>query len=103
MMEERLTKMSKDLIILKWYSVILTLLLVVPGLIAFTSTGKTHFKEISAERINILEKDGQLRMAISNKSLSPESLAYGKPFTPPILGGNRPGLIFYNDEGTENG
>ena len=40
---------------------------------------------------------------ISNQSRSPENLAYGKPFTPPIPGGNRPGLIFYNDEGTENG
>ncbi len=25
-----------------------------------------------------------------------------RPFNPPIPGGNRPGLIFYNDEGTEN-
>ena len=30
-------------------------------------------------------------------------LAYGKGLTPPIPGGTRPGLIFFNDEGTENG
>ena len=102
-MEQRLIKMNKDLVFLKWYAGVFTLLLVITGFIALTNTGKTHFKEISAERINILENDGQLRMAISNKSLSPEVLAYGKPVIPAIPGGNRPGLIFFNDEGTENG
>ena len=102
-MEQQLTKMRKDLSFLKIYAVFLTLLLIVTGYMALIKTSKTHFKEISAERINILESNGQLRMAISNKSLSPGVLAYGKPLLPPIPGGNRPGLIFFNDEGTENG
>jgi len=42
-------------------------------------------------------------MVLSNKSRSPEVLAYGKGLTPAIPGGERPGLIFFNDEGTENG
>lgn len=102
-MEQRLNKMHKELVLLKWYAGILTLLLVVLGLFIINNSGVHHFKEISAERINILEKNGNLRLVISNKSLSPEVLAYGKGYTPPIPGGNRPGLIFYNDEGTENG
>lgn len=102
-MEEQLAKMQKDLLRFKWYTGILTLVVVSAALFSFTNTGKTHFKEISAERINILEENGQLRLVISNKSRSPENLAYGKPFTPPIPGGNRPGMIFYNDEGTESG
>jgi len=102
-MEERLLKMQKDLVRLKWFAGILSVLFVVAGLFAFTNSGISRFKEISVERINILEDNGQLRMVIANKSRSPEDLAYGKPFTPPIPGGNRPGLIFYNDEGTENG
>jgi len=100
-MEEQLAKMQKELTRLKWYAGILTLLLVVTGLFAFS--GIERFKEISVERINILESNGQLRMVISNKSRSPEVLAYGKPLALPIPGGNRPGLVFYNDEGTENG
>jgi hypothetical protein len=100
-MEEQLAKMQKDLVRLKWYAGILTLLLVAIGLFAFS--GMERFKEISVERINILESNGQLRMVISNKSRSPEVLAYGKPYTPAIPGGNRPGLVFFNDEGTENG
>ncbi|MCO4292853.1 hypothetical protein NF867_08275 [Solitalea sp. MAHUQ-68] len=102
-MEERLAQMQKELVRLKWYAGISTLLFITAGLFAFTSSGISRFKEISVERINIIEDNGQLRMVISNKSRSPEVLAYGKGLTPPIPGANRPGLIFYNDEGTENG
>jgi hypothetical protein len=102
-MEQQVAKMQKELALLKWYAGGLTLFLITTGLFAFTTSSLTRFKEISVERINILEKNGQLRMVISNKARSPESLAYGKPFIPPIPGGNRPGLVFYNDEGTENG
>lgn len=60
-----------------------------------------RFAEIDVERINIVEKDGNLRMVISNKERSPGPIMYGKPFGYP--GGGRPGMIFYNDEETENG
>jgi hypothetical protein len=102
-MDQQIAKLQKDLVRLKWYAGILTLILASTILFAFTHSGVSSFKEISAERINIVERNGQLRMVISNKERSPEDLQYGKPFTPPIPGGNRPGLIFYNDEGTENG
>lgn len=102
-MEEQLAKMHQEIVRLKWQMGLLTLLLVATGLLAFTTAGTVRFKEISVERINVRESNGQLRLVISNQSRSPENLAYGKPFTPPIPGGNRPGLIFYNDEGTENG
>lgn len=102
-MEEQIAKMQKDLVRLKLYAGILTLVIVITGLLAFTDSGITRFKEISAERINIIERNGQLRMVVSNKERSPGVMAYGKPLTPPIPGGNRPGLIFFNDEGTENG
>lgn len=57
-------------------------------------------KSITLERINIVEPDGKLRMVISNKSMSPGNLFYGKEF---IKGGLRSGMIFYNDEETECG
>ena len=102
-MEKQIAKMQKDLSLLKWYAGILTVFMIVAGLFAFTQSRIPHFDEISAERINVVEKNGALRMVISNKSRSPEVLAYGKGLTPPIPGGVRPGLIFFNDEGTENG
>lgn len=102
-MEQQIAKMQKALVRLKWYAGFLTLILVIISLYTITNSGITYSKEITAERINIVEGNGRLRMVISNKERSPEVLAYGKGLTPPIPGGNRPGLIFYNDEGTENG
>lgn len=102
-MEEQLARMQKEIVRLKWQSGILALLLGAAGLAAFTGSDTTRFKEISVERINVLESDGRLRMVIANQSRSPEVLAFGKPLTPAIPGGNRPGLVFYNDEVTENG
>ncbi|HEY1166995.1 MAG TPA: hypothetical protein VGE90_17590 [Chitinophaga sp.] len=102
-MEERLAKMEKELKRLRRYSLIITLLLVIGVLFAFSRSGADRWKEITVERINVVEDNGQLRMVISNKRRSPENLFYGKPMNPRIPGGNRPGMIFFNDEGTENG
>ena len=58
------------------------------------------FDVISAQRINIVEPDGTLRMAISNHSRLPGIIVRGKEKPP-----DRPqaGMIFYNDEGSEVG
>jgi hypothetical protein len=69
--------------------------------LAFSRNDKQRFTEIDVERINIIEKDGSNRLVISNKERSPGPILRGKPFGYP--GGTRPGMIFYNDEGTENG
>ena len=61
----------------------------------------TRFKEIDVERINVREPDGKLRMIIANRAMSSGPITHGKPFGYP--GGNRPGIIFFNDEETENG
>jgi len=97
-------KVQKDINYLKYYSGIVTVLLLIVGIYAFTiKKNNSHFKEITVERINVIESNGQPRLVISNKERSPEVLMYGKGYTPPIPGHNRPGIIFYNDEGTENG
>lgn len=68
--------------------------------ILFLGFKKPDAKTITAERINIVEPNGKLRMVLSNKTKSPGNLYYGKEF---IKGGNRSGIIFYNDEETECG
>jgi hypothetical protein len=60
-----------------------------------------RFDEIDVHRINIVEPDGKLRMVISNKAQSIGPIDRGKPFGYP--GGTRPGIIFFNDEETEDG
>lgn len=65
------------------------------------SVQKARFAEIDVERINIVEPDGRLRMVLSNRPRSIGPIYQGKPFG--YAGGTRPGIIFFNDEGTENG
>jgi hypothetical protein len=73
-------------------------------LVAFltgSSGGAATFTELNVERINLVEKDGRVRLVIANSERSPRLMHRGEAFG--REGGGRPGLIFYNDEGTENG
>ena len=92
----------RELRLLKGYALITTALLGTLSIAAFRQAAKkTRFAEIDVERINVVEPDGKLRLVISNRARSIGPIYKGKPFGYP--GGTRPGLIFFNDEGTENG
>jgi hypothetical protein len=68
------------------------------------ATQKRRFSEIDVERINVVEKDGKLRLTISNSARLPDPIIGGKSY--PLRGGTgagSAGLIFFNDEGNENG
>jgi hypothetical protein len=87
---------------LKGYSLVMTAAFGVMAFTAFRQAPQnTKFTEIDVERINIVEPDGKLRMVISNRPRSIGPIYKGQPFGYP--GGGRPGMIFFNDEGTENG
>jgi hypothetical protein len=86
---------------LRVYAAATTLLLLAVLVMGFTQNQRTRFSEIDVERINVIEKDGRIRLVISNQDRSPPPIERGVPFG--YAGGNRPGLIFYNEEGTENG
>jgi hypothetical protein len=86
---------------------ILAISLITNGLVAvllltgFTSSRPATFDEITVHRINVVEPDGTLRMVISNKAALPGVIVRGKEQPPQ----DRPqaGMLFYNDEGSENG
>lgn len=93
---------DNDLRFLKRYALGSTTLVVILALSAFIQEpAKQRFTEIDVERLNIVEPDGKLRMVIANRPRSIGPIYKGKPFA--YAGGNRPGIIFFNDEGTENG
>jgi hypothetical protein len=93
---------ERDLKLLKGYALLSSLLIAGLALSAFTrAPQKARFEEIDVGRINVVEKDGTLRLVISNREQSPGPMYKGKPFGYP--GGGRPGLIFFNEEGTEDG
>ena len=92
----------RELRALKLYSAFTTVLFAVLVVAAFRQGGeRQRFEEIDVERINVVEPDGSYRMVISNRPRSIGPIYKGEPFGYP--GGTRPGIIFFNDEGTENG
>ena len=83
------------------YAVVLTGVVTVMLLSGAATPKANSFDEITVHRINVVEPDGTLRMVISNHAKLPGVIAHGKE-QPPV---DRPqaGMIFYNDEGSENG
>jgi hypothetical protein len=63
---------------------------------------KEVFNEIDVQRLNIVEPDGTTRMIISDTARAPGYIFKGKEYPHPD-GRKVAGMIFYNDEGTENG
>lgn len=53
-------------------------------------------------RINVREPDGTLRLVLSNRTAFPGGYVHGREYPHSGRGGEA-GLIFLNDEGTENG
>ena len=96
-------RLERDVRFLKRYAVISTLAFGVLAVAAFRQQNpeKVKFTEIDVERINVLEPNGMYRMVISNRPRSIGPIYKGKPFG--YEGGGRPGIIIFNDEGTENG
>ena len=74
----------------------------IAGIAAFTrSVQKPRFDEIDVERINVIAPDGKPRLVISNAERAPDIVINGKTYH--RSGRNEAGMIFYNDEGSENG
>lgn len=87
-----------ELKLMRAYVVVSATLIVV---LLFAAFSPARFDEINVERINVVERDGTLRLVIANRERSPAPVIRGKSFGFP--GGRRAGLIFYNQEGTESG
>lgn len=75
------------------------------GIAAFTRSvqepRKPRFDEIDVERINIIAPNGTPRLVISNAEKAPDVIINGKTYH--RSGSNEAGMIFYNEEGSENG
>ena len=92
---------QRQIRILRVYTVLSTTLLGILAVTAFRrASDKTRFEEIDVERINLVEKDGRVRLVIANDGRSPAVVLSGKTLGKP---GGRAWMIFYNDEGDESG
>lgn len=95
------TKLEKDVRFLKVYAAVATLLCAVFLLTAFAAqTNRQKFEEIDVERINVVERDGKLKLVISNAARQHPGSIGGKILLPR----ERPaGLIFFSERGDEVG
>jgi hypothetical protein len=93
-------KLLREVRMLRIYTAILTVILISITILSFTKTSPPRFEEIDVERINIIEKDGQLKMVISNKQRQHPGLISGKEIPPRERAA---GMIFFNEAGDECG
>ncbi len=100
------TKLQKDVRFLKAYCIVITLMF--GGFVVFftLSSGiqatqqKTKFQEIDVERINVVEKDGKLKMIISNAERQHPGIIDGRLISPRRRSA---GLLFFSEKGDEVG
>jgi hypothetical protein len=93
-------KLQRDVRLLKTYAFVVTVLLGVLAFAGFSQGNqKNKFAEIDVERINVIEKDGKLKMVISNSERQHPGVIDGR-----TLSRTRPaGMLFFNDKGDECG
>ncbi len=83
------------------YSGVLTAVFAISMLTGFSKQTISSFDEINVHRINVREPDGTLRMVISDSAKLPGVIVKGKE--QPKVDRPQAGMIFFNDEGSENG
>jgi hypothetical protein len=95
-------KLRRDIQLLKLWAFASTGILIASAatVLAQGQSG-TRFDEINVERINIVERDGRVRLVLANSARQADAVVDGRVLSP---GRNRPaGMIFFNDEGDEVG
>lgn len=95
--------MNKELVFLRTFAGITAIGMILLTTSAFKNTGNQRFAEIDVERINIVEKDGTVKMVITNVGRFPhgKDTINGKPTNEGRK--QRAGMLFFNEDGMENG
>ena len=107
-------RIERDVRFLKIYALVTSTVIVALSVMAFSRqndapraaevrAAHAKFDVIDVERVNVMEPDGKYRLVLSSSARSQGPLFKGKPFL--YSGTERPraGMIFFNDEGTEDG
>jgi hypothetical protein len=96
------SKLEKEVRVLRLHAMVSSVALVVLVTVSFARPFcRAAFEEIDVERINVVEKDGTLRMVLSNQERQHPGIVNGKEI--PRDGARPPGLIFFNHLGDEMG
>ena len=92
--------MSKSERYLAWYSGVVTLAFAAVVLTGAAASRNASFDRIDVQRIDVREPDGTLRFVLSNRAAFPGAIFKGREYPHDR---ETAGMLFYNDEGTENG
>ncbi|HUF04211.1 MAG TPA: hypothetical protein VMM38_08550 [Aridibacter sp.] len=95
------SKIEREVRFLRAYTVGATIVCAVLLFTAFTQESAKKFEVIDVERINVVEKDGSLKMVISNQARQHPGIVNGKVIERD--GPRAPGLLFFNHLGDEMG
>ncbi len=93
-------KSMKEIRFLKFYSGFLTMALLCTIIYVLSRDREKSFKEISVERINVVESNGDLKLVISNSERQHQGIVNGKSLPKRK---RQAGLIFFNSVGDECG
>lgn len=95
--------MKRELVFLRSFAVAIAIGVIFIAATAFKETGNQKFSEIDVERINIVEKDGTVKMVITNVEQFPtgKEKINGKPTNEDRK--KRSGMLFFNEDGIECG
>ncbi|VXB51316.1 conserved exported hypothetical protein [Flavobacterium sp. 9AF] len=95
--------MKKELIFLRTFAAITALGTMFLATSAFKKNGNQKFSEIDVERINIVEKDGTVKMIITNVDKFPNGNTIINGRTTNETRKKRSGMLFFNEDGIECG
>lgn len=95
--------MNKELTFLRAFAVITVVGGVMLTSSAFKKMGNQKFSEIDVERINIVEKDGTVKMIITNVDRFPNGTDSINSRATNVDRKKRSGMLFFNEDGIETG
>lgn len=95
--------MNKELIFLRTFAVATTVGIIFMTSLAFKTNGNQKFGEIDVERINIIEKDGTIKMIITNVEQFPNGDVKINDRPTNENRKKRSGMLFFNEDGIESG
>ncbi len=95
--------MNRELVFLRAFACATVIGMIAVVNMAFQKSGNQKFGEIDVERINVVEKDGTVKMVITNVDRFPtgKDKLNGKPTNETRK--KRSGMLFFNDDGIECG
>lgn len=95
--------MNKELVFLRTFAVATVVMMAFITTTAFKESGNQKFSEIDVERINIVEKDGTVKMIITNVDRFPNGNAKINERPTNEDRKKRTGMLFFNEDGIECG